>query len=752
MAACKPIPVETGTPGEPTASTATASDPELEAVARRIDPGPRPPLDEVLPTWLKNQFDPGMHDPKSAESVAAAIEGIAEWDRVAGLVEDVERGREDPRTVHVGAMKLGAGVLLAERAVAAGNTDPALLAALSRAYSAVHKLGENGGSTLVRLAPAGTLSSAQIDAATAAARTIAEHASALQMHVTARVLREHPQHPAVSEVLHDASLVKLTAEQYAEAVSLRQLAVARMGDRATGTQFGALAILCYRALDLPCADLARKTAEERGPDVAGEAGAAVFKQRLADLDALAETARKAMVPAQSFEQKVARGHLLLELGRLREAEEVFTALRASHPNDARPLTGLAVLAIRRGLQEVLPQIRAARELTGRDRLYYELALGTVAPLVIKELATSAGPSAELDARFEEVLELIRGYREFDPARAAVLELLGTTARSAFAKLMADKRDAAIAVLRKLPEQALALTKKFPESGDTWRLLYFMAGVAAGQDRARALVTAPVPAALLQRDPDLRLQQVRALVDLALSWEDRTLLAAATQAAAELPASIAARDVAIVRATLDAVSARDGDRAAAERALVVYMTLAERTTGRERAIALNNAAVMAAQLGQAQPAATLLARAHEAAPGESTPSYNTSALAFGQGATEALAEQFAASAKDSPIATLRLHARAWLVALADAGQGDGAALRREFAAALADEKAGASQGTLRPGRWGVVEENAQKVWVAYSTREGLLLIDEVVPRWWLIVPAPTFDALAAAPAKKRTPRP
>jgi tetratricopeptide (TPR) repeat protein len=748
VAACKPSAVEAASPGEPTVGAATAGDPELAEVARRIDPGPQPPLAEHFPTWLKDQLDRRPLDPKTAESVAVATEGIEQWD-------SIDPARDDPQAVFVGVMKLGAGLLLVERAVAAGDADPALLATLSLAYRGIYRLGWSHGSTVVQLARAlgpdgGQPSSEQLGAELAAGRTLAERAAALQLHVTARVLREHPKHPAVSEVLHDASQVKLAAGLYPEAVALRQLAIARKGDRATGTDFAALALLCYRALDLPCADLARKTAEERGP---GVADAATFKQRLAELDELAATAREAMAPAQSFEQEVERGHLSLRLGRLNEAEATFAALRASHPNDARPLTGLAVLAIHRGLDisMVLPQIRAARGLAGRDRRYHELALGTVPALLIVEFTSrlAAGPSAELDALFEEVLELTRGYREFDRARAAVLELLVKAARGAFPSLVTGKRDAALALLRKLPDQALALTKQFPESGDTWRLLFFMTRVAAGQGRARTLVTTPVPPALLQRDPDLRLQRARALVDLALAWEDRTLLAAAVQAASELPASGDSPDAAIVRATLDAVSARAGDLAAAQRAIAVFVALATSSTGREQALALNNAAVLLAQVGDAKGPATLLAHAQEAAPQEAPPKYNASALAFGHGAREGLPQQFTASVEASAIAALRLHARAWLVALADAGHGDGAALRREFAAALADEKAGEVFGNLWPGRWGVVEQNAQNVSVGYSTKEGLLLIDEVVPRWWLIVPAPTFDALVA---RKRTTRP
>lgn len=765
-AACKPFAERTTTRPPSTANEAPRrSDPELTAAADRMDPGPQAPLYESLPTWLKGQIDASVEgDPKAARTVAEAREAIAGWNKL--------KPGDDQETLR-GALQLGRGLVLAERAVAAGSDDPELLAALSSAYRVVHgfKMFLNPG-FLGRILSLGAemarkegkLEGQQIEEAMAALAVAVERAPALHLHTTARLLREHPDHPTVPEVLLGASQARLDAELYEEGVALRKLAVARKGKAATGGDYVGLAGACHVALDLACADLARKTAEAMGPGEPGEDKAAAFKKRLADLDESGAAARKAVALASSstLEAQTERGHLLLRLNRVGDAERTFTALQAAHPNDARPLTGLAVTAGRRQLDfaAVTTHIRAARNLAGRDRLYYEVALGTVPVALIAVVATQYAqapdkPVPELDAHFAEMLELARGFRQYDPARAAVLELLFTSAREAVPKFMSGKRAPSVALVRGLGMKALALTKKFPESLDAWRMVFSTARLVDDAAKARMLVTTPLPAAL-QQHPDLRLQQARALFDVAVLWEDKGLLTAAAQAAASLPAEVDADTATTVRATIDAVLGRQGDQAALQRAVDAFAALAQRKTGKEQAIAFNNAGMVVAFAGDVQTAMGILARAQEAGGEETTPGYNMAALAFGLQAREGLPELFAAIVQGSSSAALRVQAHAWLVALADAGQGDVAVTRKDFAAALAKEQAEEIRGRLSQVRWGVVEQGEFKVSLGYSTVEGLTLLDEVVPHWWLVTPAPNLDALLAGgkgkPAKPAKPAP
>lgn len=753
-AACKPAPATT-TPAATPAAATKAVDEELAAVADRLDPGPQAPLYEVLPTWLKSKVESSLAgDPKSPKLVVEAREAIAAWDKV---------DTKDTLATMQGALVFSRGLILAERAVAAGSDDPELLAALTNAYRVVHSLRMFQRSGLLgQILQMGIemarkeaqLEAQQIEEAIAALDRAVERAPALHMHATARLLREHPNHPTVPEALARASQAKIEAEQYEEGVALRRLAVQRKGERATGSDWAALIGVCHSALDVACADAAREQAEALGPGEPGDDRAAAFKKRLADLEVTGTMVRRtlALTQATSLDEQLERGHLLLKLNRLGDAQRTFEGLAAAHPNDARPQTGLGLVAIHRqfDLEGVIRHIRAARKLANHDRLYFEVALGTISPLMFTEVAAQAAqapgaPLPDLDARFDELLELTRGFRVHDPARAALLELLFTLTREAMPKFLAQQRGAGIAALRKLPDKAMALMRQFPESRDAWRLVFSSTRLAGDPGKARLLANAPLPAAL-QQDPDLRVQQVRAQLDAALLWEDGDLLLAAMKSGMTLPETVDPDTALTIRATLDAIAGREGDRASLQRAGQAFAALAERKTGKELAIALNNAAMVTAYAGDLPAAMPMLERAAQAAPESVTAAYNMGALAYGMQTREGLAELFAKISGASEIAGVRLHARAFLVTLAEAGQGDVAVTREEFAAALAGEEVYEFRGRVPLGRWGVVEQGEFKVSLGYATNGGLTVLDEVVPHWWLVAPAPAMDSLLAARKK------
>ncbi|MCY1061102.1 hypothetical protein [Nannocystis sp. SCPEA4] len=751
--ACKGHSAGTAGPGDRSQAAARRSDPELAAVADRIDPGPQRPIYEILPQWLKAKAD-ADGDPKSPKALAEAREAIAGWDKVQS---------SDRTALLIAAHRLGRGLVLAERAVVAGSNDPELLAALAKAYRAVHGLKFFRDNQTFRQMVSSGLDLAlkeenstlrQLDELRIAVSAAIDRAPALHMHVAARLLREHPGHPTVPETLATVSHAAMEAEDHDTGVQALELAVARKGDRATGLDFVELARVCYVGLDLACGDLALKTAEKRGAPTPAEA--AEFASQLRTVDRKAETARKivALAGSDGLEAQVERGHLLLQLNHRKAAEATFTAARAAHPKDARPLTGLAATALQLGPDYVTAagHLRAARELENRDRRYYEVALGTLPLVVLHDLtnALTQGPTPNLvilDAPLAELRQLIDGFRAFDPARAAVLELLLTIGREATPKLLGGMVEPGMAMVRKLPERALALTRQFPESRDAWLLVFASVRLTADAKRARIQATTPLPAAL-KDDPAIRLQQARALLDLAFMWEDRALLAEAVKAAASLPAGVDADVAADIRATLDAVQGRQGDRAASKRAAAAFARLATRKTGKERALALNNQAMALAQTGDVKQAIELLTQAQmtENAPAASC---NTFALAFDRlhedGASHLMLAQVVREA-DTP--AIRMHAQAWRVAIADAGNGDAKAMREKFAAVVAEERGREFLGTVLFGRWGVALQLEFKLSIGYNATEGLVMLDEVPSRWWQFIPAPTFDALLAAKAKAK----
>lgn len=757
---CKTPAGSSSPPSPPETPAPVKEDRELAEAAARIDPGPQAPLYEVLPGWLRSKIEADAGgDPAAPERVAAAREAITAWDKVPS---------GDVQALLVGALQLGRGLVVAEQALAAGASDPELLAALCKAYRLVHQLEmfQSSGMFGQVLAMAveiarkeGGLEGRQIEEAIEALKAAVKRAPALHMHTTARLLREFPDHPTVPEALSWAATARLDAEDYAEAVRLRELALARKGSRATGSDHADLVVTCIEALEMECADMARRTAEQLGPGTAEEGKVAAFKKRLADLDAAAERARRviALRDATGLEEGYERGLLLVRLNRVSDAERTFSALREKFPQDARPLSGLAQVAIRRSVDfmRAAELIRQGRGLMGRDRLFYEIGLGTVPLIAISEISTriartgeqGAPTPEEIHAIIDEVEALAGEYRAFDLPRAALIELLCKFAHEAVPKFAAGKKDEGIAVLRGMAGEALELTRKFPDSPDAWRLLYSTVRLVADRAQAVALVTTPLPP-VMQQDADVRLQQLRALLSLAVMWEDAAALAAAGEAAASLPTSLDADTAATLRATVDALAGRRGEAAAAQRALVAFAELAERKAGKEQALLLNNLGVMAALLGELQAAMTAFDRSIKADNSVPAALHNMAAVTFSVGALENVVEAFGVAGRDESPSALRLHARAWLVALAEAGLGDVKVTREEFAAALKKETEKEFRGRLPFGRWGVVEQGEFKVSLGYSTIHGLQLVDEVVSTWWLVLPAPGLDALLAGPAAKK----
>ncbi|WAS91332.1 hypothetical protein [Nannocystis punicea] len=743
VVACKQAPREV----KPPENGAERTERQLAELAGKLDPGPQAPLHAIFPRWFMVRIEASLA-PELVSAAAGPAAVAAARAAITTTSQALER-RSTVTEIWPVALEFGRGVVLAERALAAGSGDPELLAALTVAYDLVRgfeMFRRPGVFTQVLQALVeevrrdGSFDEQELEEAVSAFHSAVASATALQMHATARLLREHPRHAQVPQALTRAAVAREEGEDPATAIRLHELAIALKGARATGADHADLARACYGALARECGDMALRTARERGP---GPADAAAFAERLAELDTRAEQARRAVALASATDvaERVERGYLLVQLRRYRDAEEAFIVARHRHPDDARPLTGLAVLAMKRDVDMLAAgeQIWAARQLKHRDQLYYEVALGTVGVLLLRELmAVVEGRStANVERQVAAVQALVVEYGEFDPARAAVIQLL-------VAVVAASTREGGAGP--DLEREALRLVMKFILSPDAWRLLYATVRTMTDAYLAAATVMTPLPPALAN-DPDIRLQQVRAMIDVALTWEDRAVLAAAAQAAATLPAELDADVVATIRATVDALQGRFGDAAALQRALASFTAQAARKSGRERALLLNNAAVVQALAGDVPAALTTLDRAIEGAPAALLVAYNRSALQPGS------PEVFIKAASPESSAELQLHARAWLVKLAEAGSGDAKATRQEFAAALASEREAGGKARPLPGGWGVSAERENRLSFSYWYPGGLEIVDEVVPQWWLFVPAPTFAALAAerGGSKRKTQR-
>lgn len=733
-------------------------------IADRLDPGAQTPLYGTLPGWLKEKVELLVgQEPRGDQVIAAAREAITAWDKVKF---------GDTSSMIAGGLQLLRGVVLAERSIAAGSSDPELLAALAKAYRIIEQLAMFKNAAFfneiyqvgIQLArKEGKLETQQIEEVVALLGKAIERAPALHKHTAARLLREHSGHPTALEALARIAQSDLEAERYAEAVEARRLVVSRKGLRASADEQIDLAATCYRALEVACGDAAREAARARGPDDPGDAKKVeALQKRLANVDDQAAQAREilALAAATSLEERTRRGHLLTKLSRNTDAEALFTELRAAFPNDARPLTGLAILAIQRRMdfKAASSLAREGRTLPGRDQTYYEIALGTLPLVLIGDLAGEAAEAPEklIPAARRVLVELeglVHEFAAFDPARAAVLDVVFDVVREALPQdAKSPERDKVMGALRHAGARAKALTARFPDSPDAWRLVYMTARMVGSADEAAAMVTAPLSPAM-RAHPDVRLQQARALLDLGLQWRHEPMLRAALDASADLPEAIDKDTRLQFVATLDAMLGASGDAERRKRAIEAFEDFARRTTGKEQALAHNNVGLIKALAGDAEGAVDALNAARAAAPDELTPVFNLAVIAQHVGQLESVPEAFARVASDGDSATVRLHAHAWLVDLADRGTGDREVTRRDFQAALVKERDSEVRGQLSLGQSGVASTGEFKLSFGYSSQQGLQLIDEVVPRWWLILPAQNIDALLKeAAAKEAATRP
>lgn len=728
-------------------------DPALKAAADAMDPGPQPPLHVAMPGWLKDDKLvrlAGRYEmrPSSLDALNEANAALAAWSRAP---------RVNPKEMLLEAMLLAHGLVRAEQAAALGADDAELLTALAAAYAELARTAHLR-EPLARYLARRVAGSPHVDAATQQQlreadmffETATQRAAALALHAAARVLRERPRDAAVPHVLRQLSALRLYQGRDAEAVELYRLALER-ADHSTAADAAALAWLCFQALDLACGDKA--LAEVRQYAAGSSSGPGVAPELVTTLTRAGADAKRlvALGPGpHALAPGLERADLLHALHRDRDAEALLHTLRAAHPGDGRPAVGLAALALRHGdFLAAADLYRETAALAPRDARFAAVFLAALLASRIDLLDDDPGAAIASDEA-AAILGLVGEHAARAAGQAAVLEL---GVRTAIAALPGVKSDVSKtrSMLAGLPADAHALAVRFPDERAAWQLVYAALGFAAHADEALAIATTPRPAALAD-EPELALQQARAAIGLALQWEHASLLPAIDAALAAVPASAEPDETALLRATADAIHGRLGDVEAQTRATTALRDLAEQRSGAARALPLNNLAVQLAAAGEAQAAADALSEALRADPEALAPRLNMAALAFtvdGQPHPELDAVLPALS--EGPHAELRLHARAWLVALASRGHGDVAAARKQFAAELARARATSLRGAVAPGRWGFAAVEHLTVAASLTPEDTLAVEVAMTSQPWQVLPAPELDALLQAPAAPVKPR-
>lgn len=751
LLACAPKPTTTPASVEPTVAAAPKpADPELVAIADAIDPGEQTPLFMELPPSIREPIERALGVDSNTAMAVKEIQGALQvWDQLgmAGLESIAQK-----------LMRIGVGLVLAERAVSKGADDAELLLALTRVYTILDtpvfasqgmvqqvlqmaaQLAQNSG------AQAGGFDMAGL---TGGLSRVFARAGALHRRSAAEFLRRHGDHPEVPRVLGRLAEDAMRREQFDRSLALRQLAMRRLGERARSGDHIELAITCYRALELECGDGAIKRARELG-DTSDAKAAIAEARRLEVASKVGEQARRVRAIPVDAEPTLAleRGHLLLLLDRYADAEALFERLKVAHPQDARPYGGLAKLAIQRGgdFSRATAMVDLGKALGSKDRDFYEVALGTVGMKFLYEAMPAIAGGKKFEDLVPPLLADLRsfavGLQTYDPARAGVVDIIGRVINAAAPSVLAGKPYTALPVLRGTLPQALTLVKDFPDSPDVRRMVYLAANFSADERSALTAVRAP----LTTGDAALQRARVQTWLDLALAWEAEAELPEIEAAVAALVAEEGDRGRMALQAALLALKfRRAGVREAGEQAAAIYEAMVKEGSTEARTVALNNLGLLKIRLGDPEGGARLLVEALNLDPKAWPVVMNVAAAVLMIEGTQRpeLMDAFTLVARDSESALLRLQANAWRIEQAQKGNGDVEQTLKDFAASLASERKGEIRGALPLGRWGLLSTGAAQVSLNYSVSSGFQIQNEVSMTLWLIEPPPGFDALIAA---------
>lgn len=701
--------------------------PPLQELVDEFDPGPQPQLTEGLPPWMFAMI--GL-SPTPTEPPEELLRRSADAQMQADAL--AESGIADNLEI-VQAIRLTArAVVLAEQAAAAGSDDPSTLARLERVYAAVDVpllAGDRNAfaqfitlfAQVAAAEGAGPSDGGQLQQLAGVVQQAVRAAGPLHRHTTAALVRADPEHAGVpTALLTVAKARRGTGDKLA--VQLAKAAIARRGDAATPDEQLDLARVCYDALDLACGDAAVAAgASAKDADALKKDG--ILARRIVEL-----------ADANDFDGKLERAQAQLKLGRWTAAEADFKALRAAAPNDARPVTGLAKLAIETEIDFIGASkiVDDAGTLQNADEDFYEIAIGTRATAALAELIPQAIASdprtmgALLTPLFERTQLDAAAYAALGNDDGAFLVLVLDVGKTLLDQYVAGTAPS----LRSVPaltQRIMQLQGKLPEHGHSYRLR--MSAALFEADRATALAAVDAPASGPEAET-LAIRHARALCDLAVTWSDPKLATRCFDAVTALPASASQQqllgDALVTSAQLTDSASWPGVAKALEPLLDDDMTPEDART-------LNNMGMALWRMGNKETAInawTLSAQLAQEYGG--VPQLNLIAAQADTNPTQASAAMRGLTSEDRQ-AGVRITALAWLHAWASGKKAKAAAKATLTDTIAAEAKAGA-RPTLPDPYGGLLLQGSLQASFSYTARKGLdIQLDASGLPWAVMAP-------------------
>jgi len=758
VAACRPAKV----PDEPTPVPAPAprdpdAPPGLREIADAIDPGPRPALTVDVPAWLATAL---RLPTEGGDPQALLAEARAEWERFTAP----STAKGDAATLER-VVPLARALALAERA--GGNVEEApveALLVLERVYDALDAPmlanDQNLFVRMIRMYVATLAQQGQVEGSTALeelgwlAIGVLQKSGELHRRTAAAILRKAPGHRDVPDVLGRIA-PELMKTDPALAVGVQRRSLALRGQAATAAHWLDLAGLCSRALDVPCADDALAKAEALGPGDDEK-----LRSRFGEVRAQAEHARRAveLQDAPGLDDALARGAALTKLQRYADARALYEPLMRRHPDDARPVVGMARVVLEDGFDfvaaaEVLERARPREHL---DREWYELSIGVRATALMYHVLPQV-----MDREPAEILELLRptfvqlkqdidGLEALGEEDGRVLRWIYEMAMEAALRLDGDDTTKLRDWLRGMLPRVQALRAEAPGSAYAYALLLGSAELSADRAGALAVIDVAPPE---QHAAALAVRRAQAAFDMVTAWdavERVDAMLALVDAVGQAPYPLAARRLAVDGQVLAGRLGVAVEASAAPESR--YRALLGEEGGETDAVLHNNLAAVVADQGRFDEALALWAKAHELAEEDARdiPRLNmaatraAAALARKVEVPAADRDELRALAESGTPVEVRLQAHAWLVAIAAKPE------RRKAEKALRDAATKEAKEYFRPrhlpGKGGVILRNSFQVGLGYSTVQGLQIQLDLSGVPWMVLPCPV--AVPPAPGKAR----
>jgi tetratricopeptide (TPR) repeat protein len=578
---------------------------ELRALADAIDPGRVTPMSAELPPSIAEQV--ALTDTRpEAEREAMIREAV---DMFASAESFALLGQPGPLLALAQAIAvLEARDANAQASVAELHDLQTLYAVLDQPVFA-HERGMMAQFVPTALAAAradGAENLEDLDDFVATVFERMRRAEPLRRALVARLLRDAPEHPSVPSLLGSmaGNLTRLDPQ-----LALAAVRLARELDPDPGPERELdLAYQCCLVFDLACADAAL----ERASGDTGRLDDATRK-RLERLQTTRASAGRAVssVAARDLDGRLEHARALFDLGLYADAEPVFASLRDEYPDDVRPRTGLARIAMI-GSIDVVAAARIlddAGTLAHRDAEYYEIAIAArILNLFHQVLPRISEGGGSIEAALVQPLARLRvdieGFMAEGSELAVVLAaLLDLTERGLPLLTAGDQAGMAALALEAL-DQAVELQRRLPEQPHAYVLLMAAAELLPDKRAAVAAASTPVPSG---GGSDLHLRRAQALVNLAILWADPSLLAGVEAEIAAIPAGEHAQATMLTAANMLAIEARLAGQSESLREAMHWYEQAFQRFGDTSA--LNNLGVLLA-IADPEQAAGAFARAVE----------------------------------------------------------------------------------------------------------------------------------------------